>query len=107
MFKKRRGIKLPYNKQGLVHFTCLNTKDMSQEDIEKIKQICSDVAGEYAEALFTLVTDDRYNIDGVANRYYTSASQLYRFRTNFYNRISPKIKITIDTDGDNERMNGV
>ena len=69
---------------------------MSQEDIDKIKQICSEVAGEYAEALFTLVTDDKYTIDGVAQRYYVSTSNLYKYRRKFYNRISSKIKVLID-----------
>ena len=96
MFKKRRGIKLPYNKQGLVHFACMDVKDMSESEVDKIKQICSDVAGEYAEALFTLVTNDKYTVDGVARIYYVSTSNLYKYRRKFYYRISPKIKVSID-----------
>ena len=97
MFKKRRGINLPYNKQGLTYFACMNFKNMSEAEVEKLKQICLDVAGEYAEALYTLVTDDRLTIDGVANRYYMSPSNLYRYREMFYYNISPKIKVTIES----------
>ena len=62
MFKKRRGIRLPYNKQGLVHFACINAKDnMSEADRENLKTLCTETAGEYADALYEFVTDDRYS----------------------------------------------
>lgn len=35
MFKKRRGIHIPYNRQGLIYFTCMNIRDMP-EDIKKM-----------------------------------------------------------------------
>lgn len=95
MFKKRRGIKIPYNRQGLVYFACMDVKNMSQEEVDKIKQICSDIAGENAEALYTLVTDDSLTVEGVANRFFMSTTNLYKFRMRFYYRMSPKIKITI------------
>lgn len=96
MFKKRRSIKIPYNKQGLTYFACMDVKDMPEAEAEKIKQICSDVAGEYAEALYTLVTNDKLTVEGVANRYFMSSANLYNYRTKFYYKISPKIKVTID-----------
>ena len=96
MVKKRRGIKLPYNKQGLIYFTCINEKDMSDEDKEKLKKICMEVAGEeYAEALYAMVTDDKLNVDGVARRYHTSATRLYKRRQKFYMQIAPRIKMVI------------
>lgn len=100
MFKKRRGIRLPYHKQGLVFFTCLGVKDMPESDREKIKAICLEVAGEeYADALYEFVTtDDKFSVDGIALRHHTSSSQLYKLRSKFYSRISSRIIITIKTE---------
>ena len=96
MFKKRRGIKLPYNKQGLIYFACMNKDAMSEEDREKLKKICKETAGEeYAESLHTLVTDDTLNVHGVEARYNTSSSRLYDRRRKFYYKVAPKIKIVI------------
>ena len=36
MFKKRRGIHIPYNKQGLIYFTCVNIDEMPEEIQNKI-----------------------------------------------------------------------
>lgn len=86
MFKKRRGIKVPYNKQGLIYFTCMNFKNLPEDKQNNIVNLCREVAGEYADALLLLLTDDTKNIHAVAMRYYTSESQLYRFRKRFYER---------------------
>lgn len=86
MFKKRRGIKLPYNEQGLIYFTCMNIKYLSEEEQQKILNLCREVAGEYAEALYIMLTDDTKNVHAVALQHYTSESQLYRYRNKFYDR---------------------
>lgn len=84
MFKKRRGIKRPYNEQGLIHFTCMNIKTLSEEMREKITNLCREVAGEHAEALFVMLTDDTKNVHAVSLQYYISESQLYLYRKRFY-----------------------
>lgn len=84
MFKKRRGIKLSYNKQGLIYFTCINIKDMPTNTQDKIKNLCSEVSNDYAEALYTMLTDDTLNVHAVALRYHISESQLYHYRKKFY-----------------------
>lgn len=85
MFKKRRGIKIPYNKQGLVYFTCVNYKDMPEDIQEKIKKLCCDIGGEeYYEVLFKVVTDSSKSIRSLAMEYYISEMSLYRFRKQFY-----------------------
>lgn len=86
MFKKRKGIKVPYNKQGLIYFTCMNIKNLPEEKQEEIKTLCKEVTEEYADALYTLLTDDTLNIYAVARRYYIGESQLYQFRKKFYER---------------------
>ena len=84
MFKKRRGIKIPYNEQGLIHFTCMNIKTQPNAIQQKIFDLCNEVAGEHAEALYKMLTDDALNVHAVAMRYYRSESQLYQFRKRFY-----------------------
>ncbi len=86
MFKKRRGIKVPYNKQGLIYFTCMNIKVLPAEVQHKILNLCCEVAGEHAEALYIMLTDDTKNVHAVAMQYYISESQLYLYRKKFYER---------------------
>jgi hypothetical protein len=96
MFKKRKGIKLPYNKQGLIYFACMNEDAMSEEDRAKLKKLCEEVAGEeYADSLHELVSNETLNVHGVETRYHTSASRLYDRRRKFYYKIAKRIKIVI------------
>lgn len=86
MFKKRRGIKISYNAQGLIYFKCMNIKELPEEEQQRIRALCDEIAGEYSGALFTILTDDTKNIHAVAMQHCTSESQLYRFRKKFYER---------------------
>ena len=43
MFKKRKGINVPYNKQGLIYFTCVNFKDMPENVQNRVKMLCDDI----------------------------------------------------------------
>ena len=91
MFKKRRGIKLPYNVQGLIYFTCMNIRSLPIEKQTRILNLCYEVAGEHGEALYTMLTDDTKNIHGVAMQYYISESQLYAYRRKFYEKFETVI----------------
>lgn len=84
MFKKRRGIKLPYNKQGLIYFTCVNAKDMPDEVQEKIRTICDEVGKEYSDVLYKVVTDSTRSIRSLSMEYHISETQLYHYRKKFY-----------------------
>ena len=84
MFKKRRGIHIPYDKQGLIYFTCVNYKDMPDEIKEKIRQLCDEIGGEYSEVLFKVVTAKNKSIRALAQEYHTSERTLYRYRKKFY-----------------------
>ena len=92
MFKKRRGIKLQYNEQGLIYFICLNYKAMPFSVQTRIHELCREVSGEYADALFTMLTDDTKNVHAVAMKYYISESQLYLYRQKFYHAFSTSLK---------------
>lgn len=84
MFKKRRGIHIPYNKQGLIYFTCMNIEEMPKETQQKILNLCIDIGGEYYKALYELLTDDSRNIHGISMKYHISETQLYLHRKKFY-----------------------
>ena len=84
MFKKRKGIKLPYNKQGLIYFSCVNHNDMPNDVKQKIVNLCNEVGKEHAEVLFEVVTNSNKSIRALAMDYHISESQLYYYRRKFY-----------------------
>ena len=83
MFKKRRGIHLPYNKQGLIYFTCMNIQDMPYDVQDKIKNLCQEVGKEYSEVLYKVVTDSNRSVRSLAIEYNISERNLYRYRKKF------------------------
>ncbi len=84
IFKKRRGIHIPYNKQGLIYFTCMNIKDMPEEVQQKVLNLCIEVGKENYRALYAMLTDDSKSIHGIAMEYCISETQLYYYRKKFY-----------------------
>lgn len=84
MFKKRRGIKLPYNKQGLIYFTCVNYRSMPIHIQDKIMRLCHEVGKENAEVLFEVMTDSSRSVRSLAIEYHISERNLYRYRKKFY-----------------------
>ena len=86
MFKKRRGIHVPYNKQGLIHFTCVNVKDMPEEIQQKIWDLCIEVGGRHCRALYALMTDSNESVRSISGKFFISESQLYIYRKQFYEK---------------------
>ena len=84
MFKKRRGIHIPYNKQGLIHFVCVNYNDMPEVIKSKILRLCMDTAGTDYMALFDVVTKDTMTIQNIAGKHKISEKRLYKLRKEFY-----------------------
>ena len=84
MFKKRRGINIPYNKQGLIYFNCMNFNDMPEHIQQKIKKLCNEVGKEYSEVLFQVLTNSNKTISSLAMEYHISETQLYLYRKRFY-----------------------
>ena len=86
MFKKRRGIHIPYNKQGLIYFICVNVKDMPEEVQQKILNLCIEVGKEDYKALYEVVTNDKKSILSISLEYFLSEKKLYRLRKEFYEK---------------------
>lgn len=84
MFKKRRGIKLSYDEQGLIHFVCVNVEKMPEYVQNKIVRMCDEIGKEHAEVLYKVMTDSKRNIRTLAREYFISESQLYLYRKRFY-----------------------
>lgn len=86
LFRKRRGIHIPYNKQGLIYFTCVNVKDMPQEVQQKILNLCIEVAGQDYKALYEVVTNDRKSVLSISLEYFINEKRLYKLRKEFYEK---------------------
>ena len=86
MFKKRRGIKLPYNRQGLIHFICMNYADMPEKIKRKIDSLCEEVGKEDSEALFEVLTNDNKSVYLIASESFVNEKKLYQLRKEFYER---------------------
>lgn len=85
-FKKRKGIHIPYRKQGLIYFICVNVRDMPEDVQQKIVNLCIEVGGKDYQALYKFLTDDTGNVHSVALEFHISEIQLYRYRKMFYER---------------------
>lgn len=84
MFKRKRGIKLPYNKQGLIYFTCMNIKNQPARVQEKIKHMCDEIGQEYSSALFELLTNDKKSLERIAEENFLTEKNLSQMRKKFY-----------------------
>lgn len=84
IFKKRLGIKLSYNKQGLVHFICANYRDMPDDIQDRIINLCISIAGKDYKALFDALTNEHLNMVAIAEKYFISEKKLYSWRKEFY-----------------------
>lgn len=86
MFKKKRGIKLNYNRQGLIYFTCMNIHKQPRDIQERIMALCDQIAGEDGRALFELLTNDRKSVLSVSMEYIVPEKKLYTYRKEFYEK---------------------
>ena len=77
MFKKKRGIRLSYYKQGLVYFLPKSYRDL-------ICKLCVDVGGADSDALFALLTKPEFSVSGISIKFYVSEKKLYNLREKFY-----------------------
>lgn len=85
MFKKMKGINVPYNKQGDIYFTCVNFDSKPKKVQNKICYLCNKVAKEHSNALFAMLTEvDRKNVHAISMQHYISERQLYYYRKKFY-----------------------
>ena len=82
-FRKLRGVRLSWERQGYVYFTCQTFENQPKRTQEKICRLCNRHGGEYSDALFELLTTKR-SVVAVAMKYNVSDRTLYRLRREFY-----------------------
>ncbi len=82
-FKKFRSVPLPYNKQALIRYTCLDYACQPSEIQRKIDALCVHIAKFNSRALFVVMTTEK-PLNRIAREFYISRSQLFRYRKRFY-----------------------
>lgn len=91
MFKKMRGVKLPYKRQGLIYFVCANYADMPFSIQKTIDQLCIEIGAEYYQALRDVITG-RKTAKCAAIDCPCNEATLYRKRNEFYLRFDEALK---------------
>ncbi len=76
-------MKVPYQQQGLIYFTCRTYADQPKDIRDKIDSLCACVGGEYERALFAVLTSPK-SIRLIALDEHVSESTLYKLRRRFY-----------------------
>lgn len=84
MFKKKRGIHLSYQRQGLVYFWCANYSALPLNSKRAIRNLCDEVAGVDSAALMAFLTKPEKNAVAVSMQYFISEKKLYSLRETFY-----------------------
>ena len=83
-FRKYKGIRLSYEKQGLIYFTCRTYREQPAKVQEKILTLCEKASRENPYALFVLLTTDQ-STTAIAMKFnISSENTLYAARRRFY-----------------------
>lgn len=82
-FRKFKGMKLSEDQQGELYFMLRNYRQKSRKIQMEVVNLCEEVAGEHALALFELLTR-KTSVLQISQRYYVSESVLYELRRKFY-----------------------
>ena len=85
MFKMKRGINVSYPLQGYIHFTCLTYSIQPEETQDKIRTLCKEVANDYYEPLFEMITTEK-TVTEISMNHYISPTYLYVLRKRFYEK---------------------
>lgn len=82
-FRYKRSIPIDYDLQGYIYFTSRRFKRLPRAQQDRIRKLCQEAGGEYAEALFTFVTTDMGAVE-VCGNYFISESTLERAVRRYY-----------------------
>ena len=86
-FKKLRGIRLPYRKQGKIYFTLINYDDQPESIRNRIDRLIDDAAdgdAVYCAALRKWLLHENVSSVQVSTEFPVSAQTLYRLRKKVY-----------------------
>lgn len=83
MFRYKRSIPVEYDLQGYIYFTSRLYRELPKGMQAKIRKLCEEAAGEYADALMLFVTTDTEKAE-VCAKYFISESTLERVVRRYY-----------------------
>lgn len=83
-FVHYKSIKIPYSKQGLIYFTCVNYNNIPESEQRLIRNLCEKVAGDDSAALLEFLTDGNRSASSASLKYFISEKKLYILRRRFY-----------------------
>lgn len=82
-FKKMRSVKLPYEKQGFIYFTCMNYEELPDTVCAIFDKVCAEVGGKYRGELRELLITDK-TAQEISMNHFIGLDALYRLRKRFY-----------------------
>lgn len=85
MFRFKESVKVPYKRQGYIHFVSLNYDNLTKEQQHKIITLCRECGGTHSKALFKAVTTET-PIDFICDTHYISKATLHRIMREYYER---------------------
>lgn len=91
MFKKMRGVKLPYVDQGYIYFVCRRYNKLPGALQARIKEACEGAANDYgeAQALFEHLTTGE-SVTALSLKHNVCEKRIYIMRKNFYEKVKIK-----------------
>lgn len=89
-FRYKKGIRVPYRRQGLIYFLCRNVDRLPPEKRKKLKRLCNEAAGEYSAALWAYLTTEKTAV-AVCMEFYLSQETLFRVQKRFYENFPEKL----------------
>jgi hypothetical protein len=84
-FKYKKGIPLPYDRQGYVYFVSKNYRFLPPKRRQRIDRLIEEIGRSYADALRAFVIRGETS-SAIESEYYCSSSQLYRLVREYYLR---------------------
>lgn len=83
MYRFKRGIPVPYDKQGYIYFMCKRYRRLGKAERALIREACESAGEQYKQALFDFVTGSKGAV-AICSKYYISESTLERVVKRFY-----------------------
>ena len=83
MFRYQKSIPLSYERQGYIFFTSRMYAELPERRRQKIRKMCAEHGGEYADALLEFMTTDQGETK-VCARHNLSPSTLRRAKRRYY-----------------------
>ena len=85
-FRYKRGIPVPYARQGYIYFKSLRYSGLPVKEQERIRRLCDCVGGNNGQALLEHVTTGEAGKSVCQRHYIASPTTLYRALKRYYVR---------------------